>query len=84
MATTPTSASNGTQELRTEDDRGWFFNSSIAEQTNVWFGGYHAIIREMTSVLYDFFLDELIMQKNVLTRQKLEAKGSMPGYRHFL
>lgn len=24
-------------------DGGWFFNSSIAEQTNVWLGGYHSI-----------------------------------------
>jgi hypothetical protein len=26
-------------ELSTEDSKGWYFNSSIAEQTNVWLGG---------------------------------------------
>jgi hypothetical protein len=26
-------------ELLSEDDKGWYFNSSIAEQTNVWLGG---------------------------------------------
>ena len=50
-------------DLRKDDDGGWFFNSSIAEQTNVWLGGYHAILREMHAVLYDFFLDEIVMEK---------------------
>lgn len=30
-------------ELIGKDGQGWFFNSSIAEQTNVWLGGYHSI-----------------------------------------
>jgi hypothetical protein len=30
-------------ELLGIDGKGWFFNSSVAEQTNVWLGGYHAI-----------------------------------------
>lgn len=66
------------------DDFSWFFNSSRAEQTNVWFGGYHAIVREMGAVKYDFFLDEMIAQKNKLTRAKLEAEGCMPQYRRDL
>ncbi|KAN0075257.1 hypothetical protein V8E55_011280 [Tylopilus felleus] len=38
------------------DDHGkYFFNLSIAEQTNVWFGAFHNICREMTAVKYDFF-----------------------------
>ncbi len=68
-------------ELLTEDGKGSFFNSSAAEQTNVWFGGYHAIVREMSAVKYDFFLDEMIMRKNELTRAKLEREGCRPGYR---
>ncbi|EIW51585.1 uncharacterized protein TRAVEDRAFT_137153 [Trametes versicolor FP-101664 SS1] len=62
-------------------DRSWYFNSSRAEQTNVWFGGYHAIVREMGAVKYEFFLDEMILRKNELTRAKLEAEGWTPGYR---
>jgi hypothetical protein len=34
-------------ELISEDDK-WIFNSSAAEQANVWFGGYQSIVREMT------------------------------------
>ncbi|KAF8547820.1 hypothetical protein OG21DRAFT_1599609 [Imleria badia] len=44
-------------ELLGDDGKGWFFNSSVAEQTNAWFGGYHAICREMLGDKYDFFLD---------------------------
>ncbi|KAI0336345.1 hypothetical protein GY45DRAFT_1393616 [Cubamyces sp. BRFM 1775] len=66
------------------DDNSWTFNSSRAEQTNVWFGGYHAIVREMGQVKYEFFLDEMILEKNELTRAKLETEGCMPSYRHDL
>jgi hypothetical protein len=47
-------------ELATDEGK-WHFNSSIAEQTNVWLGGYHAMCREMRVDRYTFFLDEMIM-----------------------
>ena len=59
---------------------GWYFNSSIAEQTNVWFAGYNAICREMTVEKFNFFLDELIMRRNRATLAKLERTGQRPGY----
>lgn len=68
-------------ELLQDDKESWFFNTSVAEQTNVWMGGYHAILREMTGVKYDFFLDQSIMDKNELTRAKLAADGRLPDYR---
>lgn len=37
------------KELRNGDK--WRFNSSAAEQTNVWFGGYQSIVREMESTV---------------------------------
>ncbi|KAF7378197.1 hypothetical protein MSAN_00244300 [Mycena sanguinolenta] len=67
-------------ELLGTDGKAWFFNSSIAEQTNVWLGGYHSILREMGSDRYDFFLDEMVMRKNRLTKTKLEAAGALPDY----
>ncbi|KAG2032178.1 hypothetical protein BDR03DRAFT_936104 [Suillus americanus] len=57
----------------------WLFNSSIAEQTNVWFGGYHSICHEMLMDRYVFFLDEMILQKNRLMKAKLHAEGRCPG-----
>lgn len=53
----------------------WFFNSSVAEQTNVWFGGYNAIVREMRSVKYNYFLDEVIIRRNAVLVQRLQQEG---------
>ena len=48
-------------ELLGENGKGWYFNSSIAEQTNVWLGGFHAIDREMLVDRFNFFLDQMII-----------------------
>ncbi|KAJ7688745.1 hypothetical protein B0H17DRAFT_938044, partial [Mycena rosella] len=65
-------------ELIGAEGTGWYFNSSIAEQTNVWLGGYHSILREMGVTKFNFFLDEMIMRKNRLTVAKLEKSGCNP------
>ncbi|PPQ78706.1 hypothetical protein CVT24_002284 [Panaeolus cyanescens] len=51
------------KDLMTEDGH-WRFNSSAAEQTNVWFGHYLPVVRGMDAVQYDFFLDEMIKRRN--------------------
>ncbi|EIW78606.1 hypothetical protein CONPUDRAFT_27070, partial [Coniophora puteana RWD-64-598 SS2] len=58
-------------DLQTDDGTGWWFNTSIAEQTNVWLGSYHAMVREMTSVRFNFFLDEMIRLRNIDLVEKL-------------
>jgi hypothetical protein len=68
-------------ELMGPDGRTWFFNTSIAEQTNVWLGGYHLICREMLPAKYNFFLDEMIRLRNELTVAKLAADGQNPRRR---
>ncbi|KAI0072001.1 hypothetical protein K474DRAFT_1711971 [Panus rudis PR-1116 ss-1] len=66
-------------ELR--DEKGnWRFNSSIAEQTNVWLAGYNAICREMTVEKFNFFLDEMIMRHNRITLARLQLTGQSPDY----
>ena len=68
-------------ELLGEGTQQWFFNSSVAEQTNAWIGGYHAICREMEVERYNFFLDEMIRRRNVFTLAKLTQSGQQPGTR---
>jgi hypothetical protein len=68
-------------ELMNADGKTWFFNMSIAEQTNVWLGGYHSICREMLPVKYNFFLDEMIRLRNQKTVAKLAADGHNPRQR---
>jgi hypothetical protein len=57
-------------ELITPDGR-WWFNSSVAEQTNTWFGGFLAIVREMQVNRYNFFLDEMIRRRNIMLVSEL-------------
>ncbi|KAI0042629.1 hypothetical protein FA95DRAFT_1635974 [Auriscalpium vulgare] len=66
-------------ELMTPDGK-WYFNSSAAEQTNVWLGGYQAICREMLPVKYNFFLDEMIMRRNEVIVERLRKRGFHPNY----
>ncbi|KAH9851669.1 hypothetical protein C2E23DRAFT_869110 [Lenzites betulinus] len=64
-------------ELRTDDGK-WRFNSSAAEQANVWFGKFLPIVREMEGTRFNFFLDEMIKRRNRLTVKELRRKGHRP------
>ncbi|TEB19835.1 hypothetical protein FA13DRAFT_1646014 [Coprinellus micaceus] len=64
-------------ELITEDGK-WRFNSSAAEQANVWFGRYLPIVREMEATRYNFFLDEMIKRRNRATVRELRIKEKSP------
>lgn len=67
-------------ELLGENGKNWFFNTSIAEQTNVWLGGFHSICREMSEDMFDFFLDEMIMMRNRETKTKLTSQDLNPQW----
>ena len=67
-------------ELLGEGLKQWYFNSSVAEQTNSWFGGYQAICREMRVDRYNFFFDEMIRRRNIMTLARLTKEpGTNPG-----
>ncbi|EDR05355.1 uncharacterized protein LACBIDRAFT_329773 [Laccaria bicolor S238N-H82] len=68
-----------------DDDGNWFFNMSVAEQTNAWLGGYSSIIREMLPDKYDFFLDEMIRLHNAEVLQRVQDKwNGQQAYVHRL
>lgn len=56
----------------------WAFNSSIAEQTNVWVGKFLPIVREMSEVHFNFFLDEMMDDHNEQKVTLLERRGRRP------
>ncbi|KAI0689281.1 hypothetical protein C8T65DRAFT_588799, partial [Cerioporus squamosus] len=56
----------------------WLFNSSAAEQANVWFGQFQAIVREMREENYNFFLDEMIAIHNEWQVGVLYRRGARP------
>lgn len=67
----------GFPELIGDDDQ-WIFNSSICEQINVWVGKFLPIVREMSEVHFNFFLDEMFSLHNELKVAILAAKGRRP------
>ena len=60
------------------DNGKWCFNSSAAEMTNAWFGGFKAIVRDMRVDRYNFFLDEMIKQRNRLIISDLQKRHARP------
>ncbi|KAJ3506212.1 hypothetical protein NLJ89_g6995 [Agrocybe chaxingu] len=60
------------------DGGNWRFNTSICEQTNVWLGGYLAILRDMEATRFSFYLDEMIKRRNRYIVKSLETRGKHP------
>ncbi|KAJ7063036.1 hypothetical protein C8F01DRAFT_1081698 [Mycena amicta] len=56
----------------------WIFNSSVCEQTNIWYGAFQAIVREMAEPRYNFFLDEMVSVYNVQKLAVLKKRGKQP------
>ncbi|RPD52418.1 hypothetical protein L226DRAFT_468036 [Lentinus tigrinus ALCF2SS1-7] len=62
-----------------DDAKGeWVFNSSVCEQVNAWFGKFLAVVREMSEVHYNFFLDEMIAVYNEYREKILHKRGKRP------
>ncbi|KAJ7367255.1 hypothetical protein DFH08DRAFT_1005692, partial [Mycena albidolilacea] len=53
----------------------WVFNSSAAEQANVWFGKFQNIVQDMAVIKYNFFLDEMISVHNERIAGELRSQG---------
>ena len=56
----------------------WRFNSSAAETTNAWFGGFQSMVREMRIHRYNFFLDEMIKYRNRMIVGELVKQHAHP------
>lgn len=63
-----------------EDGRNWIFNSSAAEQANVWFGKFQPIVKEMPVLKYNFMLDEMISIRNRWLESRLQKQGHYPHF----
>ena len=60
------------------DGTKWVFNSSVAEQTNSWYGKFLPIVREMTRIHYNFFLDEMVSVYNDWKVSTLSQRAMRP------
>ncbi|KAJ7858746.1 hypothetical protein B0H13DRAFT_2571333, partial [Mycena leptocephala] len=59
-------------------DGKWVFNSSAAEQANVWFGKFQSVVQDMPIIKYNFFLDEMISVHNEHVAAELRDQGHAP------
>lgn len=55
----------------------WIFNASAAELTNIWYGGFASMCRNMSSLVYNFFLEEMVYLRNKWLTKKLEKRAGM-------
>ncbi|EKM49359.1 uncharacterized protein PHACADRAFT_201747 [Phanerochaete carnosa HHB-10118-sp] len=65
-------------KLKAPDGK-WYFNSSIAEQMNIWLANYNLMCWEMRADRHNFFLDEMIMRQNRKILTKLAKGDQAPG-----
>jgi hypothetical protein len=77
---------NAAQWEELMDGNKWRFNSSAAEQANVWMVGFLPIVREMRVEYFNFYLDEVIRRRNEWIVQELANQSKYPRYlnRHIL
>ena len=68
----------GFPELMGDQPGEWVFNSSACEQVNVWIAKFLPVVREMSEVHFNFFLDEMIKQTNRILVDDLEKRGHLP------
>lgn len=54
----------------------WIFNASAAELTNIWYGGFASMCRNMHSIKYNFFLEEMVALRNEWLIKKLEKRAT--------
>ncbi|EGG05668.1 uncharacterized protein MELLADRAFT_87890 [Melampsora larici-populina 98AG31] len=60
-----------------QEDGRWIFNASAAELTNIWYGGFASMCRNMLSLIYNFFLEEMVYLRNKWLTNKLNKRAGV-------
>ncbi|KAH9817679.1 hypothetical protein DFH28DRAFT_962667 [Melampsora americana] len=60
-----------------QEDGRWIFNASAAELTNIWYGGFASMCRNMGSLMYNFFLEEMVELRNAWLTKRLSNRIGM-------
>ncbi|KAH9823869.1 hypothetical protein DFH28DRAFT_1161758 [Melampsora americana] len=55
----------------------WIFNASAAELTNIWYGGFASMCRNMHSLVYNLFLEEMVYLRNAWLTKRLDKRPGM-------
>ncbi|KAH9819249.1 hypothetical protein DFH28DRAFT_1148633 [Melampsora americana] len=62
-------------ELR--DAHGWYFNSSAGECTNVWYGGFASMARNMHPTRFNFMMEDMIERRNDWLIRRLSKRSNI-------
>ncbi|EGG07694.1 uncharacterized protein MELLADRAFT_85573 [Melampsora larici-populina 98AG31] len=55
----------------------WIFNASAGELSNIWYGGFASMCRNMQATRYEFFLEEMVEFRNIWLCDALAARPSL-------
>ncbi|EGG01440.1 uncharacterized protein MELLADRAFT_92190 [Melampsora larici-populina 98AG31] len=54
-----------------QKDGNWVFNSSAAEMTNIWYGGFALLAQSMSAIRFNFMMEDMIERRNEWLIQRL-------------
>lgn len=55
----------------------WIFNTSAGELSNIWYGGFASMCRNMQATRYEFFLEEMVEERNDWLSDALAKRDSV-------
>ncbi|EGG01794.1 uncharacterized protein MELLADRAFT_91869 [Melampsora larici-populina 98AG31] len=62
-------------ELR--DAHGWYFNSSAGECSNVWYGGFASMARNMHRIRFNFMMEDMTERRNDWLIKRLSKRADL-------
>ncbi|EGG07045.1 uncharacterized protein MELLADRAFT_71752 [Melampsora larici-populina 98AG31] len=60
-----------------QESGSWIFNASAGELSNIWYGGFASMCRNMQATRYEFFLEEMVELRNMWLSDALAARPSL-------
>ncbi|KAH9809233.1 hypothetical protein DFH28DRAFT_905872 [Melampsora americana] len=60
-----------------QESGNWIFNSSAAEMTNVWYGGFASVARSMSAIRFNFMMEDMIERRNDWLIRRLAKRSNI-------
>lgn len=60
-----------------EEDGSWFFNASAGEIANLWYGGFASIARSMSSIRFNFMMEDMVERRNNWLLKRLAKRADI-------
>lgn len=60
-----------------QENGSWIFNASAGELSNIWYGGFASMCRNMEATRYEFFLEEMVEWRNIWLTAALSCRKAL-------